>query len=196
MLRSYTHRIAVKRAELEARRRSYLWSRGFRKTDDQLTYTERGWPRPVSDKYGLRIPWVSPAEQLNRTHPDRMAEVVEYALCQVCGEGFRLPSDNVFVLVNGEISEHPDEVDLSTKVVQAMDNATMHWRCMRLATGQCPMLRKLRADDNLYVFRTNHGSIKIYDNSNDTDPDADKFVLGVDGEFVTYVKWEDIHGRG
>lgn len=196
--RDAVRRMMVKQRELAKRRAKYLKSQGFSKTDDQLTYTDRGWPRPMSPKYGLRIPWVSPAEQLKRTHPDRMNEVVEYALCQVCGEGPEDADEFVYALVNGEVSPNPDEIDLTTKVVQAMDNAVMHYHCMRLATGQCPELKCLRAEGNLFVFKSQAKQTKIYTIGPESADEANKVgeqVLGVPGEFVEHVSWDDIHGK-
>lgn len=193
MDRGYQHRMMVRIIELQRRRKKFLRSQGFEKTDDQLTYTERGWPRPFIK--GWPIPWVSPAEELKRTHPDRMTEIVDYALCQVCGMK-PSPEESVFLLVNGELTDNPEGMDMSTKMVQAMDNAAMHFRCMKLAVGRCPELKRMLAEGKLYLFAAKYSDIKIYEVP-DTESDRRKTVnvLGVDGEFAKYVRWEQISGK-
>jgi hypothetical protein len=141
------------------------------------TLTEGGWPRPIIN--GWPIPWVTPSEDLRQTDPDRMAEVVERGLCEVCGEP-AAKDELVYLLVNLANGPIPD--DLSTKVVQAMDNAVMHERCMRLAVGRCPCLRKLRTEGDLVLYRVPWEYVWVY-----TDPDDQREVLGVDGEHVERV---------
>lgn len=135
------------------------------------TLTDSGWPRPVIGNWP--IPWVTPAEDLKQVDPDRMSEVVERGLCQVCGDPAE-KDEPIYVLVNLENGPAPE--DLSAKTVQAMDNAVMHERCMRLAIARCPCLRRLRAADKLVLYRAPWRRVLIYSCS---EP-----FLGVDGEHV------------
>ena len=82
--------------------------------EEDLTLTDRGWPRPVVN--GWPIPWISPAEHLNRIDPERHTETVECALCHVCGE---VPEKEewVYLLINLDTSPPPD--DLSKKTLKA-----------------------------------------------------------------------------
>lgn len=149
--------------------------------DDELTWTKRGWPRPIVG--GWPIPWVSPVEELKRTHPDRMNEVVDRAICQVCGET-HYPDDYVYFFVNLENGPEPD--DWTDKVVEEMDQGILHERCMKLATGRCPALRSLQAEGKLVMYRARWSSVMVYevDEEHRKDPDDDHFKLGVAGELV------------
>lgn len=152
-------------------------------TDDPRsgTFTDRGWPRPIVD--GWPIPWVSPTEHLGRTHPDRMKEVVDWAKCQVCGDCHK-PWEVVYLLVNKDLTGEPPS-NLEGKMLQAMDNAVMHERCVKLATGRCPALRQMRDDGKLILFAAYWRDIKIYDIPEDADDDsAGEQVLGIDGTKV------------
>lgn len=142
-----------------------------------LTYTERGWPRPIVN--GWPIPWVTPTEELRQTSPERMAEVVDRGLCEVCGIAAS-PADYVYFLVNLENGPIPE--NMAEKVVQTMDNAVMHHRCLRLALGRCPALRSLKAKGMLVIYRALWGDVGVY-SADDED------VLGVDGDKAERVSW-------
>jgi hypothetical protein len=153
--------------------------------EDPERWTEKGWPRPRSPFYGgLPVPWVSPIDELKRTHPGRMAEVVENALCQICGLPHE-PDATVYLLVNE--ANVPD--DLETKWLQAMDNAVMHEQCFKLAYGRCPALRELRMEYRLQVFTAPRSSVMIHNIPVGTefDDQYEERVLGVDGANVTLV---------
>lgn len=147
--------------------------------DNRLTWTDRGWPRPIIN--GWPIPWVSPAEELKRTDPDRMSEVVEWAKCQVCGLSHK-PWEIVYFLVNRDITgETPS--NLEGKVIQAMDQAVMHERCMKLATGRCPVLCNLRGREALVLYAAYWRDVKIYDVPEEHRAEEDSSqILGVDGK--------------
>lgn len=147
---------------------------------DNLTYTDVGWPRPIIG--GWPIPWVTPAENLKQTDPDRMTEVVDYALCQVCGLGHN-PMSFVYFFVNLEVGPIPD--DLEDKVVQTMDNAVMHERCMKLATGRCPALLDLIKRGKLVMYRARWKHVYIHEIPDDGDRDErEAFKLCVEGSEV------------
>jgi hypothetical protein len=144
---------------------------------EEYSSTEKGWPRPVIG--GRPIPWVSPPENLRMTHPERMEEIVECGLCQVCGE---VPDreEDVYLLINLALGVPPEGSDLAEKTLQAMDNAMMHKRCYELATSNCPVLRSLDHSKTLAVYRTQWKKVRVYDCS---DP-----FLGVDGKDVERVR--------
>ena len=147
---------------------------------DELTYTDVGWPRPIIG--GWPIPWVTPAENLKQTDPDRMTEVVDYALCQVCGLGHN-PMSFVYFFVNLEVGPIPDS--LEDKMVQAMDNAVLHERCMKLATGRCPALRDLIERSKLVMYRSRWKNVKIHEIPEEVEHDKrEAFVLCIAGEEV------------
>lgn len=147
---------------------------------DGLTYTDVGWPRPIIG--GWPIPWVTPAENLKQTDPDRMAKVVDYALCQICGLAHE-PMSFVYFFVNLEIGPIPDNVE--DKIVQAMDNAVMHEHCMKLAIGRCPALRDLMERDKLVMYRSRWKHVKIHEIPEEAGFDKrEAFKLCIAGEEV------------
>jgi hypothetical protein len=146
-------------------------------SEDNLTYTDVGWPRPIIG--GWPIPWVTPAENLKQTDPDRMSLVVEYALCQVCGLGHN-PMGFVYFFVNLEVGPIP--INLEDKIVQAMDNAVLHESCMKLAVGRCPALRDLLAREMLVMYRARWKCVKIHEIPDAADKDKrESFKLCVEG---------------
>jgi hypothetical protein len=152
---------------------------------EELTLTEKGWPRPRTPHYGgLPVPWVSPMEQLKRTDPDRMHEVVDHALCQICGLPHE-PNSTVYLFANEEVVPH----DIAMKWIQAMDNAILHEQCFKLAYGRCPALRNLRMEYMLQVFTAPIETIKIYTIPAGTqfNDQSEEQVLGVDGAYVTHI---------
>lgn len=141
-----------------------------------IPLTEKGWPRPLVGADKLPVPWVSPPADLSQVIPERMSEVVDYGLCQICGLEPE-PNEKVYLFVNLESGPKPEQME--DKIVQAMDNAILHERCMRLAIGRCPCLKKLRANKMLVMYSTVYSNVKIFTADDDGD------ILGVDGELVT-----------
>ncbi len=109
------------------------------------TLTRRGWPRPIIG--GWPIPWVSPPADLSNEDHDRHAEVIADVLCQVCGEGHQ-PDDTIYLVINDPT---PPGADVGFAWAVAIDDAIMHERCLRLAAGRCPALKRLRAEGRLSV---------------------------------------------
>ncbi len=128
------------------------------------TMTERGWPRPHIG--GWPVPWVSPAEDLSTFDLDRLAEVRDKLLCQVCGEGHG-PDDTTYLLVKDD--DAPD-VDISGKIAVTINDAVMHERCLRLAAGRCPQLGRLRATGKLRVIACPISAVAVYDIDDEEDP--------------------------
>jgi hypothetical protein len=80
----------------------------------------------------------------------RLQACASGAICAVCGLGYR-EAERAYVLVKDE-EQHtsiPEGV-----MIQAMDNAVMHRRCLVLALGRCPKLLELRREGKLKVIRT------------------------------------------
>lgn len=111
-----------------------------------MSLTKSGWPRPVVD--GMPIPWVSPSDDLSSMNSARAAACASGAICAVCGEGFNT-EEECFALVRAEEIPAFDRY-----LVQAMDNAFMHRRCVRLALNVCPKLKELHASGLLRAVQT------------------------------------------
>lgn len=130
--------------------------------------TEAGWPRPIVD--GLPIPWVSPPHDLSQMNPSRFSACASGAVCAVCGLGFQ-NDETAYSLVKEK--EQPPEVS----GVQAMDNAVMHDRCVRLSLKVCPKLNELRAAGELYLVKVLGNNARVVVGKDDTlratfDPEA------------------------
>lgn len=106
--------------------------------------TPAGWPRPVVD--GWPIPWVSPAHALATMDIPRLRRAASGKICAVCGLDHQ-PTDAAYIVVSGPKPPH----DVET-LAQAMDNAVMHLRCLKLAVGKCPTLLRMIRENRLLVL--------------------------------------------
>ncbi len=100
-------------------------------------------------------------------------------LCQVCGEGHE-PDDTVYLLVND-----PTEpgTDVSFAWAVAIDDAIMHERCLRLAAGRCPALKRLRAEGKLRVVTCPARAVSAH--TFEIGEEAGEPRLAADGEHCT-----------
>src|SRR5690349_14585779 len=115
--------------------------------------TKAGWPRPVVD--GWPIPWVSPSDDLSSMNSARAAACASAAICAVCGEGFD-HDEECYALVQSD-----NAPALETVLVQAMDNAFMHRKCVRLALSVCPKLKELHSGGFLQAVKTTANSARV-----------------------------------
>lgn len=149
---------------------------------EESKLTEVGWPRPVHN--GWPVPWVSPKDELSVTDAQRLAEVMDQKLCQVCGKGHE-PGTTVFICVN--LSNEPElkDCDLtdSDNAAIPMDQGVMHERCARLAVGRCPVLGALKAMGHLQVISALIEDVHLGDLDN-----GDK-CLGAQGPSLRRVYW-------
>lgn len=139
--------------------------------------TDRGWPRPMIG--GWPIPWVSPPHDLSNEDEDRHAEVIANVLCQVCGEG-HAPHDTVYLVINDPTQPG---ADVSFAWAVATDDAIMHERCLRLAAGRCPALKRLRSEGKLSVVSCPASAVSAHDF--DDGEEAGQPRLAADGEHCT-----------
>lgn len=116
-------------------------------------------------------------------HPARAAACASGAICAVCGEGYD-EGEEAYVLVKAS-----DAPALESVLVQAMDNAFMHRRCVRLALSVCPKLKSLQQAGELQV-------VKTYANMAEVKVDDDRKVVGLmAGEDCDLVAVESLKGR-
>jgi hypothetical protein len=115
--------------------------------------TRSGWPRPIVG--GWPIPWVSPSDELATMNQARLAAAASSAVCAVCGTDFAA-DEKAFACVRAEAAGNPKKHG-----VRPMDSATMHRRCILLATSMCPTLKELREKGLLYLVEVQHGQADI-----------------------------------
>jgi len=113
---------------------------------DISSLTDPGWPRPIIG--GYPISWVSPASDLSKTNSARHTQVLTEKICQVCGEGHEF-EDTVYLVINDEQSVAGE--DITDKWAMAVDDGILHERCLRLAAGRCPRLKRLRSEVRLVI---------------------------------------------
>jgi hypothetical protein len=118
---------------------------------EQLTHA--GWPRPIVG--GLPIPWVSPADSLSTMNQARVVAAASSTICAVCGVAFDR-GESAFACIK---SDHV--ADPAKHGARPMDSATMHRRCILLATSRCPRLTALRGEGWLQVIEVEHGTAEI-----------------------------------
>jgi hypothetical protein len=187
--------------------------------DDFTGLTDPGWPRP---RYKLRyppegfhptkpfvhvalpVPWITEVPNFAGTDPGRRLDAQAAKLCQVCGH-VHLPGSEVIVFLNGKLRAVPwaKEIDLQeyrNVILRAIDDAIMHERCARLAAGNCPKLKSMRAEGNLFVFA---GPIEAVDEYEDPEKPLEANqagieacrALGISTRFQTYLAMEGRRAR-
>jgi hypothetical protein len=115
--------------------------------------TRAGWPRPIIG--GLPIPWVSPSDELATMNQARVVAAASSTICAVCGLDFAV-DEPAYACVRSDRMANPKKHG-----VRPMDSATMHRRCVLLATANCPRLKALREEGQLQVVIVQHGTAEI-----------------------------------
>lgn len=169
--------------------------------------TDEGWPRPRwLDGEGrmLPVPWITPVPDFASTDPMRRLQTQANRSCQVCGY-VHSRHEEVIVFLNGGLWHEPghrprNPDDWSKVLLRAIDDAVMHQRCARLAAGNCPKLKRMRAEGNLWAFAGPADAVKEYEDREkplEANPAGRAACreLGISDEFQTYLAMTGLRAR-